>query len=81
MVLIQAEDTGSIFFIDSSTRQFLRTRSSKDVVAVIHLINFLIYSFFPNSLIDSFRPIVVVFGHCVELLALSIAPCSVAEKL
>jgi hypothetical protein len=28
----RAEDTASVFFIDSSTRQFLRTRSSNDVV-------------------------------------------------
>ncbi|XP_059448694.1 uncharacterized protein LOC132179909 isoform X1 [Corylus avellana] len=30
---VRAQDTGSVFFIDSSTRQFLRTRSSNDVVA------------------------------------------------
>ncbi|XP_059448695.1 uncharacterized protein LOC132179909 isoform X2 [Corylus avellana] len=33
LLFLQAQDTGSVFFIDSSTRQFLRTRSSNDVVA------------------------------------------------
>ncbi|XP_062165967.1 uncharacterized protein LOC133872450 isoform X2 [Alnus glutinosa] len=33
LLCLQAEDAGSVFFIDSSTRQFLRTRSSNDVVA------------------------------------------------
>lgn len=51
-VLSQGEASGSVFFVDSSSNQFLRARSSNDEVQILLLSRFCILFYLPIQLAD-----------------------------